>query len=180
MAKSVKKNVKRKAAGAKKAAKPGGGSRPPGKSRQKAAHQDFYRKLRTQIRKWAKTKMGKSHKFAEYVLLAPDFFWLLCRLMTDKDVPTAEKAKLVAVAAYFVSPLDLLPEALMGPLGYADDIALTAWVLNGLLNKVDAKVIRRHWAGEGDVLVVIKKVVRAADDMVGGGLWKKLKKLFGS
>jgi uncharacterized membrane protein YkvA (DUF1232 family) len=137
---------------------------------------DFYQSLRARIKKWLETGDGKSNKFAEYILLAPDLFHLLIRLMLDEGVPLSEKAKLGIVVAYFISPLDLLPEAILGPLGYLDDIALTAYVLNQLVNKTDDTLIKKHWAGEGDVLEVIQKIIHDADEMVGSGLWSKIKK----
>ncbi len=111
-------------------------------------------------------------------MLAPDLFHLLCRLMVEKDVPVAEKVKLGMVIAYFISPLDLMPEAIFGPAGYLDDVALTVWVLHRLLNVVDPEVIRRNWAGDGDVLEVIKQVMKVADEMMGVGFWKRLKGIF--
>ena len=72
---------------------------------------DFYQRLRISIRDWLATEEGSSNKWSEYLLLAPDFFHLLCKLSIDRDVPTKEKAKLAVAIAYFVSPLDLLPVA---------------------------------------------------------------------
>ena len=143
----------------------------------KMEQRDFYQRCRTRIRKWVTSEEGKSSRWAEYILAAPDLFHLLCRLSTDKDVPTREKAKLAAAIAYFVSPFDLIPEGIVGPIGYADDIALAAYVLNGIVNRTDADVVRRHWAGDGDVLQSIQFILRAADEMVATGLWRKLKRL---
>ena len=137
--------------------------------------QDFYQKLRTKLRKWVESKEGTSHKWAEYLMFAPDLFHLLCKLSIDERVPSKEKAKLVIVLAYFISPLDIIPEAILGPAGYVDDIALSAYVLNGLLNHTDPALLQEHWAGEEDVLDVIKKILHVADTMVGKGLWNKLK-----
>jgi len=140
---------------------------------------DFYRALRRKIRAWTQSEEGRGSPWAEYVLLAPDLFHLLCKLAWDPDVPKAEKAKLAAAIAYFVSPLDLLPEAFLGPVGYADDVALAAYVLNGIVNKTSPEVVARHWAGEGDVLVVVQRTLAAADRMLGSGLWKRVKKWVG-
>lgn len=136
---------------------------------------DFYQKLRKDIRKWVKSKTGKNNKWAEYLLLAPDLFHLLCKLTIDKNVPIKEKAKLAFTIAYFVSPIDFVPEAIVGPAGYVDDIALAAYVLNSIINKTSAKVVTKHWAGDKNVLVVIKEILKVADEMVGSGLWRKLK-----
>ena len=138
---------------------------------------DFYHELRAKFKNWLDSEEGKNHKWAEYLLAAPDLFHLLCKLSIDKDVPISEKAKLAGAIAYFVSPIDLLPEALIGPLGYADDVSLAAYVLNQIVNKTDPEVIQRHWAGEGDVLELIQRILERADEMVGSGLWRKLKDL---
>ena len=75
---------------------------------------DFYTHLRDKLTDWTKGGTTK-HQFAEYILAAPDLFHLLCKLSLDKDVPTEQKAKLAVALAYFVSPLDVIPEALVGP-----------------------------------------------------------------
>jgi uncharacterized membrane protein YkvA (DUF1232 family) len=111
-------------------------------------------------------------------LAAPDFFHLLCKLSVDKDVPALKKIKLVAGIAYFISPIDFLPEAFLGPIGYLDDIAVTAYILNDLINDVDPQIIRKHWAGDQDVLVLIKTILSNADNMIGRKLWDRIRKRF--
>jgi len=139
--------------------------------------QDFYQNLRVKIRAWAQSEAGQKHKYVEYIVLAPDLFHLLCKLALDKDVPMAEKAKIAAAIAYFLSPIDLIPEAIFGPLGFADDIALAVYVLNSVITNTSPEVVQRHWAGDGDVLEHVKEILKKADDMVGSGLWARLKKL---
>ncbi len=140
---------------------------------------DFYQKLRNRISEWFESEEGKSHQWAEYLLSAPDLFHLLWKLSTDPDVSTSDKTKLVGVIAYFISPIDLMPEALLGPIGYLDDIALTAYVLNGMLNHTDPEVLRRHWAGDTDVLDLIKRILATADKMMSAKVLGKLKRLIG-
>ncbi|MCB0274871.1 MAG: DUF1232 domain-containing protein [Calditrichaeota bacterium] len=137
---------------------------------------DFYHSLRQQVRSWLQ-KDGKKHKWSEYLLLAPDLFHLLCKLTFDKRIPTSEKAKLASAIAYFVSPIDVIPEAIFGVGGYVDDVALAAFVLNSLMNNSDPEIVKEHWAGEGDVLDLIGQIISVADQMVGSGAWKKLKEI---
>jgi uncharacterized membrane protein YkvA (DUF1232 family) len=137
----------------------------------------YYHELRKKFKSWIQTDEGKDHKWSEYLLAAPDLFHLLCKLSIDKDVPVKEKAKLAGVIAYFVSPIDLVPEAIVGPIGYIDDIALAAYVLNQIVNNTDPEIIKRHWAGEGDVLELIQRILGKADEMIGSGLWAKLKNM---
>ncbi len=139
---------------------------------------DFYQQMRNSIRIWLEGK-GVNYKFASYLLAAPDLFHLLCKLAIDKEVPVVEKAKLAAAIVYFISPVDLLPEAITGPIGYADDVAMTAFVLNGLINKTNPEIVSRYWAGDKDILDLIQQIIQVADEMVGSGLWGKIRKSFG-
>jgi len=140
---------------------------------------DFYQQLREQIREWLKSDEGRANRWAEYLLSAPDLFHLMWKLSADPDVPAKEKAKLAGALAYFISPIDLIPEGLLGPVGYVDDIALAAYVLNGVVNRTGPEVLARHWAGDEDVLVAIRRILAVADEMVGAGVWRKLKRLGG-
>ena len=142
-------------------------------------HWDFYKRFSRKMNRYNDSPKGMSHKFREILLAGPDLLHLAICLVSDKDVPKRFKLKLAAVIVYFISPIDLLPELIFGPIGYADDIAILAYVLNGMLNQIDQGLILRYWAGESDVLVTIKKITSAADRLLGKGLLKKLKKSFG-
>ena len=139
--------------------------------------QDFYQKLRSDIRNRLGDKTGQSTKWSEYVLLAPDLFHLLTKMALDKEIPASEKAKIAGALAYFVSPIDLLPEAVIGPLGYLDDVALAAYVINSVLKTTDPELVKRHWAGEQDILELVQQIVEAGSDMLGNKIWEKLKKI---
>jgi uncharacterized membrane protein YkvA (DUF1232 family) len=106
-------------------------------------------------------------------MFAPDLFHLLCKLVLDEQVLVADKARLAGAIVYFISPLDFIPEGLFGPLGYTDDIAVAAYVLNSIINHTDPEIVKKHWAGEGEVLDVIQRILVSADEMIGGGLWNK-------
>lgn len=142
---------------------------------ERARYEDFYQVLRSRIARWLEGK-GKNYKHAQILLLAPDLFHLLVRLVFDPRIPPLEKAKLGAALAYFVSPVDLLPEALLGPGGYVDDVALAAYALSGLINAGHGQVAKELWAGDGDLLEVIQRVLEVGDELVGSGLWERLRK----
>lgn len=138
---------------------------------------DFYQKMRTDIREWLQSKTGKGYKWGEYLLLAPDLFHLLAKLAIDKEVPSGEKAKIAGALAYFMSPIDLVPEAMFGPMGYLDDVALAAYVISSIMKKTGPEIVTKHWAGEQDVLDLVQQIVDVAADMLGNKLWDKLKKI---
>jgi uncharacterized membrane protein YkvA (DUF1232 family) len=138
---------------------------------------DFYKKLRGEVTEWIH-KGGREHKWADYILLAPDLFHLLIKLSIDKQVPVDKRVRLAAVIGYFILPLDLLPEILLGPIGYLDDIAISAYVINELLNSIDPAIVMKHWAGDRDLLNSIRTIIANANQFLGKGLLSKLKKRF--
>lgn len=138
---------------------------------------DFYQVVRSRIDSWLHGK-GQGFAHAKLLLLAPDLFHLLTRLIFDRRIPAAEKAKLGGALAYFVAPIDLIPEALLGASGYVDDIALTAFALSALVNAGHGAVARELWAGDGDLLDRIQQILEVADDMLGASVWQRLQKLW--
>ena len=139
---------------------------------------DFYQKLRNEVKQWVNKNVDKDNKWSDYILLAPDIFHLICKLSVDKNVPASKKIKLVGAIAYFISPIDLIPEGIVGPIGYLDDIAISAYILNDLINEVDPRIVSKHWAGEQDILDLIKTIIANADKMIGSKLWNKIKSMF--
>ena len=137
--------------------------------------QDFYKRIRKKVNDWLETNAGNNKQWSEYILLAPDLFHLLTKLSMDKEIPESKKVKLLAVIAYFISPIDLLPEALLGPIGFLDDIALSAYVLNDIINNVDPKIVTRNWAGDKDILVLVKTILANASNFLGSKILRKIK-----
>jgi len=143
------------------------------------AHSGFYRSLRAQVTAWAETRAGIDHPWLRYVLLAPDLVHLLLCLLADPKVGAKQKTVLAGVLAYFVLPVDFLPEGLIGPVGYLDDVALAAFALNQIINQTNPDILRQHWAGDGDILELLQEIVKRADEMIGGGLVNKIREKLG-
>ena len=144
-------------------------------------HKDFYIKLRDKITAWYENKTESKSEYANYILLVPDFFYLLVKLTLDNRVPAIEKAKFAGVIAYVISPIDFVPEAFFGPLGYLDDLVLTCYVLNLYLNqqeKANQTIVSELWPGDQDVLAAIQSVIQKADKWIGSGALNKLKAVY--
>ena len=144
---------------------------------------DFYLQLRDKVSQWFEKNADQKPEFANFILLVPDFFYLLVRLTLDDRIPAMDKAKFAGVIAYFLSPIDFLPEALLGPLGYLDDLILTCYVLNLYLNQQEGankQVVKELWPGDQDVLDTIQSVMQKADEWIGSGLLNKLKNVYES
>jgi uncharacterized membrane protein YkvA (DUF1232 family) len=139
--------------------------------------QRFYDRVRESIQDYIDKKGGVLGKTAEFLMLVPDVFILLWRLTTDRRVSGKDKVLVGSAVAYFILPIDFMPEAILGPIGYLDDLIFGVYVLNKVLTNTDASVLREHWSGSDDVLEMIQKVLTAADSLVGGQIIGRFKKM---
>src|SRR5437764_2271371 len=137
----------------------------------------FYDRIRNTVQRYIDGKGTVLGKTAEFLLLVPDVFILLWRLTSDARVNGKDKVLLGSAVAYYVMPFDLIPEALVGPIGYLDDLVFGVYVLNKMLGSVDASILREHWSGSDDVLDTIQNVLNAAETLVGKDLLGKIKKM---
>ena len=120
----------------------------------------FYDKVREKIAQY-------TGKHANIIMLAPDLFMLLCRLLKDGRVPLSLKGLVAAAVAYFISPLDLMPEAILGPFGYLDDIVVTVMVLHKIINEVSEEVVVENWSGELNILATVQNVLSISSNLIG-------------
>jgi uncharacterized membrane protein YkvA (DUF1232 family) len=139
--------------------------------------QRFYDKLRSRIHAYLEGNGRIAEKFGDYLMLVPDMFILLWRLANDGRVNGKNKVLLGSGLVYFISPIDIVPEAIVGPIGYLDDLVFGVYILNKMLADTDVAILREHWSGSEDVLESIRKVLAAADNLVVNGVLGKLKKM---
>jgi len=140
--------------------------------------EDFYKKIRTEISDWIAANISEKKYLSDFLLLVPDVFYLLMKLSLDKEFPVNKKLKLAALIAYFISPIDLMPELILGPIGFLDDLVASAYVLNEIINDENTQLVKKHWAGDKDILYVIKNIIANADHLVGEKIINKLKQKF--
>ena len=95
----------------------------------------------------------------DLLLALPRLGRMLISLAGDRDVPTAAKVVLAAMAVYLVSPIDLIPDFIPW-LGYLDDVILAAVVVDGVLSFVDRALVLRYWPGTPASLDRVAAVAR--------------------
>ncbi len=104
------------------------------------------------------TSAASQTDLKEYVLLLPRLAKLVWRLARDPRVPARTKATLFLLGGYLVSPIDVIPDFVPG-IGQLDDIAIIAFVLDQMLNRLPEDVVREHWDGDEDLLQIVKEIV---------------------
>lgn len=138
----------------------------------------FYDRLRERIVAAVERKGGRLGTNAvKSLLLVPDIFILLVRLALDSRVPGSARALIGGAIAYFVLPLDLMPEAIVGGVGYLDDLVLAVAVLAHTFGDELEPYVREHWSGPEDIRKVIADVTGAAQGLLGANVYDRVRGL---
>ena len=80
--------------------------------------------------------LKRSYTTLDYIIQAPRFIRLFWRLLGDKRVSPFPKLVLWVGIIYFVSPLDLIPDAIP-VLGYIDDAAVLSLVMAAIRSDLE-------------------------------------------
>lgn len=127
----------------------------------------LYDRIRSSVRVH---EPGASSDLRDLLLLVPDLLILLLRLLRDRRVPLGEKAFALLGVGYVLSPIDLLPEFLLGPIGLMDDFFVLGVTLSRILNHVHPDVVRSHWSGQGDALEAVQRLSGWCERQLGSRL----------
>lgn len=138
----------------------------------------YYDRLRNRVTDFAQRRAGKPGRgIVEVLLLAPDLFILLSRLILDNRVPAETRRLILGALVYFVTPIDLLPEALLGPAGLLEDVVLAAAVLSVALGPDLEAIADGYWNGSQRLRVVLRDVSDLAYNVLGHNLYVRLQRL---
>jgi uncharacterized membrane protein YkvA (DUF1232 family) len=104
----------------------------------------------------------------ELIYQAPAFYRLLTRLLDDPRLPKKLRPLVLAAIAYFILPVDVIPEELEGPYGYVDDIWLCAFVAERVRREVGGEAILvENWDGEAPVVELVEELLVEEDLLTG-------------
>ena len=83
------------------------------------------------IEKSEEAPPGQSKSGRRWLRRIPGMTWLtaLWFFLMDDDAPTTKRFVVLLAFVYLISPFDFLPEALLGPLGLMDDLAVLWWLI---------------------------------------------------
>lgn len=131
-------------------------------------HQGFYQSLREKVKRFTAERAPRwARPLVPWVLAVPDFFVLLVRLAGDPRVPAAAKVIAGATVAYFISPIDLIPDPIPF-IGEIDDLALALFAVEQVARLVPPAVVQEAWPGEGDVLALVREGIHLITRVLPG------------
>jgi uncharacterized membrane protein YkvA (DUF1232 family) len=129
--------------------------------------QRLYDRLRRRV---VENEPGAPTGLRDALLLLPDMTVMLARLLRDRRVSRGAKWVALLGLGYVLSPIDLVPSLLLGPIGVADDLLVACATLSRLVNHVHPDVVRDAWPGKGDALAAIQNVASWAERFFGDRL----------
>ena len=93
-------------------------------------------------------------EYASFIDCGPNLFKLLCDLL-DQDINQELRLKICGAIAYYVVPMDVIPEQIYGPYGYIDDIFMSVYALRQVADEYGYEFIQEVWEHETDIKEVM-------------------------
>ncbi len=109
----------------------------------------------------------------------PEILHLLISLVNHDEISKETKSRISAALAYFIFPFDILPEGIIGPIGYFDDLVIALMLVDYLLNgenEAEKAIINEVWQGEPGELETLRTMVRGINILRYVG--NKVRKIF--
>jgi len=95
------------------------------------------------------------------LLFLPNMIILTARLMVDSRVPRTERALFAGALIYALIPFDFIPD-MIPFVGQIDDLFLISLTVLRLIDRTDDRVVREHWRGGGDIVVLAESAATVA------------------
>lgn len=95
---------------------------------------------------------------SELVRIVPDVLRLVRDLVRDDSVPLGVRAAAIALIAWLLNPIDLIPEFIpvLGPL---DDVVVAVLVLRYMRRRLGADEFSRRWPGTLEGYALLRGVL---------------------
>jgi uncharacterized membrane protein YkvA (DUF1232 family) len=106
-------------------------------------------------------------RLARAVKGIPAFGKLLFRLLGDGRVSLLDRALFGATLVYLFTPVDLVPDWIVG-FGQLDDLLLVLFTVDRLLYRTDPDLLLEHWEGDPATLLTLRDLLdRSAERLPG-------------
>ena len=105
--------------------------------------------------------------YPDFIDYGPNLFNLLCDLLNQEEISSNERLIINAAIAYYVVPMDIIPEEIYGPYGYIDDIFITVYVLKKIANSRGYDFLQNLWKLDEDIIYVIDACYNGSLELLG-------------
>lgn len=104
----------------------------------------------------------------ELIAEAPALYRLMTNLLDDPNLPGQLRPLVITAIAYFILPYDITPDDLKGPLGYADDIFLCAFIAERIRDELGSDdILTTNWEGSVPILTLLENILSEEKALIG-------------
>ncbi len=117
----------------------------------------------------------------DFILLIPDMFVCLCRMLADTSLPAEFRIKVSLALVYLISPLDILPEYIIThPIALTDDFLVILYVMS---EGIDKKYTQKEkfegcWIGQDSFYEEIGSLIEKLEVITGKNIFEKVALFF--
>lgn len=134
-----------------------------------------YDRIRARVLSYVERRGSRlGRRLAETLLVVPDVLLLLIRLVLDPSVPRETRAVVGGGLAYFLLPLDVVPELLVGPPGYLEDLLVASTVLAFAFGDDLERYAERYWSGSDHLRRVLGDIADSTSRLLGTDIERRV------
>jgi len=104
-------------------------------------------------------------EYASFIDCGPNLFKLLCDIL-DRDIKQQIRRDICGAIAYYVVPMDVIPEQIYGPYGYIDDIFMSVYALRQVADEYGYEFIQEVWEYDSDIKDVMDDCYEKSMDVL--------------
>ncbi|AXV39098.1 YkvA family protein [Methanobacterium sp. BAmetb5] len=95
--------------------------------------------------------------YASFIDHGPTLYKLLTDVLDEKSISNDIRLEISAAIAYYVIPMDIIPEQIYGPYGYIDDIFISSYVIKKISNSLGYEILEKYWIGTENLQSVVEE-----------------------
>ena len=105
---------------------------------------DFYDTLKDNLDSY-------EEEYDSFIDYGPELYKLLCSCLNSKKVNSDLRLSISAAIAYYVVPMDVIPETIYGPYGYIDDIFMSVYALQRVAEEYGYDFLQNIWEYDNNI-----------------------------
>lgn len=113
-------------------------------------------------------------EYASFIDYGPDLYKLLCAVLDSNELTQDLRLTVSAAIAYYVVPMDVIPEQEYGPYGYIDDIFISVYSLKKVADELGYELLQYYWEFDTDVKEVMDDCYEKSVELLGDKVYPVL------
>lgn len=104
--------------------------------------------------------------YASFIDHGPTLYKLLTDVLNEKSINKDIRLEISAAIAYYVIPMDIIPEQIYGPYGYIDDIFISTYVIKKIAETLGYEFLEKYWIGTEKLESVVDECFERSNEVL--------------